>query len=371
MAAELSPGDEVLYRQALALYERGDAAAAPLLEQVIVAAPGHVDARYKLANAHKEAGRLDAAAAQYREVLRRDPAHAQALNNLGAVQQMQGDDTAAEASYREAIQSQPLLAEPYVNLGRMLQSLGRNEAAAGVFAQAQDHGLDAGLFGHLLAAARSAGAAAGPATSPRAPDAYVRQTFDAFAAGFERRLVGELGYDVPQRLAALALNGWKPDSGLDVLDLGCGTGLVGDALAEAQAAPRLVGVDLSPAMLAEADKKGRYQALHNADVEAWLAGAPAASFGLIVAADVFIYIGELDNLFGHCARVLRTGGRFAFSVETCDGDGYRLLPSGRYAQADAYVARLAAQHGFDVAAREAAEIRRGVQGALYLLRLFS
>src|SRR5689334_18077488 len=101
MAAALSSADEALYRQALALYERGDAAAAPLLERVVAAAPDHVEARYKLANAHKEAGRLDAAAQQYREVISRDPAHAQALNNLGAVQQLQGDDGPAEASYRE------------------------------------------------------------------------------------------------------------------------------------------------------------------------------------------------------------------------------------------------------------------------------
>jgi predicted TPR repeat methyltransferase len=102
-------------------------------------------------------------------------------------------------------------------------------------------------------------------------------------------------------------------------------------------------------------------------VETWLAEAPAASFDLIVSADVFIYIGELDSLFGHCARLLRGGGRFAFSVETCEGGGYRLLPSGRYAQAESYVARLTARHGFDTLVREAAEIRRGVQGALYLL----
>src|SRR5581483_5969229 len=108
----------------------------------------------------------------------------------------------------------------YVNLGRMLQSVGRNEAAAAVFVEAQTRGLDAGVFGHLLAAARGAGAAADTlAPSARAPEAYVRQTFDAFAQGFEQRLVGELGYDVPQRLVALALRDWKPGAAPDVLDL--------------------------------------------------------------------------------------------------------------------------------------------------------
>lgn len=40
-----------------------------------------------------------------------------------------------------------------------------------------------------------------------------------------------------------------------------------------------------------------------------------ASFDLIVAADVFIYIGKLDAIFRESSRLLRPNGLFAFSVE--------------------------------------------------------
>ncbi len=93
---------------------------------------------------------------------------------------------------------------------------------------------------------------------------------------------------------------------------------------------------------------------------------------LIVAADVFVYVGELGPLFAQAARVLDAAGRFAFSVEGGGpGAGYRLDPTGRYAHADGYVTSLAAANGFRVAHASAETIRaeRGipVPGRLYVL----
>jgi predicted TPR repeat methyltransferase len=146
-----------------------------------------------------------------------------------------------------------------------------------------------------------------PAKTARAPGSYVRETFDSFAAGFEQRLVGELDYRVPAELAELVRRHGAAAAPMDVLDLGCGTGLVGDALGPLAA--MLAGVDLSPRMLEEARAKGRYSALHEADIADWLAGAADACFDLVIAADVFIYIGELEQVFRHCARVLRRPAR--------------------------------------------------------------
>lgn len=121
-------------------------------------------------------------------------------------------------------------------------------------------------------------------------------------------------------------------------------------------------------MLEAAHRKGRYAALHQADMVAWLAAADSASFDWVIAADVFIYLGELDGIFRDVARCLRPGGVFAFSVETCEGDDYRLLPSGRYAQSGAYLEGLAAPLGLTLQAREPAAIRQGVEGLLYLFQ---
>lgn len=354
----MSPSDlTALFAEASALYDRNQLAeAGERLERVLAADAAHIQARYKLGNVLKEQGRLDEASAQYRALLGRDPRHAETLNNLGAIYQAQEIFDAAETYYCQAMACKPDLAPPYVNIGRIMQGQGRHDEAAQIYRKALQQGLDAELFGHLLAALSGEGGA-------RAPAGYVRETFDAFAAGFEHRVVDELGYRVPGLLVALVRSQGR--SGLDVLDLGCGTGLVGTALGPL--ARSLAGVDLSPRMLEEAARKGCYTALHDADIAPWLAQAGPASFDLVVAADVFIYIGDLQEIVREVRRLLRPGGLFAFSVEVCEAGEFQLQPTGRFAQSRAYVEGLAARHGLRLLAREAADVRSGIEGDLYLL----
>jgi predicted TPR repeat methyltransferase len=111
--------------------------------------------------------------------------------------------------------------------------------------------------------------------------------------------------------------------------------------------------------------------LHLAEVHTWLRGASAARFDLVIAADVFIYIGALEDLFHETARSLRPAGWFAFSTEECEAADYTLLPTGRYAQSEAYIRRLA-QPEFAVVAANPAVIRvelgNSLGGRLYLLQ---
>ncbi len=347
---------EAWYRDALALYERGDLEPAALLfERVLAISPENVEARYKLGNVRKEQGAWDAAKTHYAEVLRLAPGHAEAMNNLGAICQIRELPVEAEQWYRQAMDAKPALAQPYINLGRHLQSAGRDADAARVYEQALANNCAVAVFGHLRDAASGA-------ASARAPQAYVRETFDAFASDFDRRLREDLDYRVPERLAVL-VHEKIGDQSMDVLDLGCGTGLVADVLPPAHS---LVGVDLSVRMLEVAHRKGRYQALHEADITTWMADQQAHSFDCVIAADVFIYLGELDVVFREVSRCLRPGGMFAFSVETCEGAEFRLLPSGRYAQSLDYLQTLAARSGFALLTHEAAVIRRGVEGRLFL-----
>jgi len=357
------------YRAALHAYEHNDLAlAARLFEQVLAAAPAHGEARYKLGNVRKEQGNWAAAEAHYREVLRLSPQHAEALNNLGAVCQMRDAPGEAERCYRQAMGASPFLAQPYINLGRLLQSAGRHGEARGVYETALAQGGDAGVFGHLRDAIGNDFPAVS-LSSARAPEAYVRATFDAFAGDFDRHLREDLGYRVPDRLAVLLrehCGDFSTDGTLEVLDLGCGTGLVGDALDTA--AVTLTGVDLSGQMLEAARRKGRYAALHQSDIASWLSAAGVSAFDRVIAADVFIYLGKLDGIFSDVARCLRPGGAFAFSLETCEGADYRLLSSGRYAQSGAYVEGLAAALDLRLLVKEPAAIRQGVAGLLYLFQ---
>jgi predicted TPR repeat methyltransferase len=156
---------------------------------------------------------------------------------------------------------------------------------------------------------------------------------------------------------------------LEILDLGCGTGQCGFSLASQKR--HLVGVDLSEKMLTQARARDLYDELHLGEVHAWLRGAATARFDVVIAADVLIYIGALEELFREVARVLRTGGWFGFSTEECEVVDYTLLPTGRYAQSKAYIMRLA-EMAFAIIDADPVVIRiesgTPLAGRLYLLR---
>ena len=124
-------------------------------------------------------------------------------------------------------------------------------------------------------------------------------------------------------------------------------------------AKHLVGVDLSEKMLEKARALDIYHRLEQADLLTMLRAEPAASFDLIIAADVLVYMGRLDELVAEVRRTLRADGDFAFSVENLDalkidepGDAasrdFRLNRTARFAHSKAYLARLAVEHGFIV-----------------------
>jgi predicted TPR repeat methyltransferase len=173
----------------------------------------------------------------------------------------------------------------------------------------------------------------------RSAPEYVVGHFDAFAEGFDAQLVGALGYDIPEKICS-AVHELGPAGRLyDTLDAGCGTGLCGPLLRSRSR--KLTGVDLSPRMLEQAQKRGIYDALTCEELTSFLRRSPS-HFDLIVAADVFIYFGDLDPIFSGAAIALRPGGILACSTELWTGDRYRLQPSGRFAQAPAYVRSVAA-----------------------------
>ncbi len=182
------------------------------------------------------------------------------------------------------------------------------------------------------------------------PSAYVEAHFDAFAEGFDDKLVNLLGYRVPERLAAMVRQ--HRTSFAQILDLGCGTGLAGEHLT--LMADKLSGVDLSARMLERAGQRAVYDALTHADALTYL-GAHPATFDLIFAADTLIYFGRLDALINAVAQAMTSGGLFAVSIENAERD-FEILPSGRFAHAETYVARLAAPH-FEPLERQATDIR--------------
>ncbi|OBQ95145.1 methyltransferase domain-containing protein [Mesorhizobium sp. AA23] len=185
------------------------------------------------------------------------------------------------------------------------------------------------------------------------PSAFVETLFDHYADNFEQSLVGKLGYRMPEFLDR-AIRAASPGRFRLALDLGCGTGLMGERLRPI--VDRLEGYDISSSMLRKARAKGIYDKLSKSDLQHF--SRPGSKADLVVAADVFIYVGALERIVGAVANSLVDEGLFAFSVETLAcGDDFALLPSRRYAHSVAYVRRVLADSGFAILSLESTTIR--------------
>lgn len=95
-----------------------------------------------------------------------------------------------------------------------------------------------------------------------------------------------------------------------VVDLGCGSGLAGPALAGLGRA--LTGVDASPAMLAEARARGVYDRLDEADIAGWSPEGPAPA--LIFSNAVLHWLKDHETLLPRLAGMLAPGGTLAVQL---------------------------------------------------------
>ncbi|MEO7255211.1 MAG: methyltransferase [Casimicrobium sp.] len=188
------------------------------------------------------------------------------------------------------------------------------------------------------------------------PENLTRGLFDRYAGRFDTHLVGALKYRIPQKIAAAILARF-PDRKLNVLDIGCGTGLLGASLGRIDGF--FVGVDLSKAMLEEAAKHNVYSRFHHVNLLDALEATDANEYEVIAAGDVFIYLGALDAAITNAFKVLRPGGWMFFSCEDTPDDGpdFVVRKSMRYAQSQKYVKQLLETAGFDTPSIETLDLR--------------
>lgn len=390
------------------------------LQQALTLAPGSAEVWTALGAVAEHRQQWAEAESRYRRALLCVRSHAMAWSNLGGVLRRQGRHDEAIAACEQAIALEPSLADAYTHFGLALRAQGHIAPAAATFQrglqahvtpegllnladvldelgqlESAQHALEAlcdtfpnfvpGLLAHgrhLLMAGAVQGAAERFARvlvlDPQhaeathfqqacrgdvpdcAPSAYVRQLFDGYAERFEQHLVGALDYNTPQALVDM-LDAATVDT---VVDLGCGTGLVGALIRPL--CTELIGVDLSPRMLEKAREKGVYDQLIEGSIVPIL--ADLAAVDLAVAADVFNYIGDLRPLLQQASMP-----RMLFSIEEHVGEAHCvLLPSGRYAHQVEHVSQLAMAAGFAVETLQRVPLRRErgqwVAGALFDLR---
>jgi predicted TPR repeat methyltransferase len=352
------------------------AAAAPPLRRAVRVWKALPALRNNLGIAERAAGNPDDAAEQFRIAIILDPSTAKPYANLAGVLRHLGRPGAAAAfavriapedaacrieygqslpdgdaveQFAEAARLLPDQAEPRWLLAEALARLERSDEAAESYRQVLSLDPD-DSFGAQLALAKL-----GQGTIPdRAAAAHISALYDQYAQSFDRDLLGNLDYRGPEVILD-GLGRAGIDSPRDILDAGCGTGLAGVAVKSL--ARRLEGIDLSEKMAAQARARGVYDSVTVADLVPEMASR-TASYDLVIAADVLIYLGDLAPVFAAAHAALRAGGHFAFTVERGEGEGYDLRPTGRFAHADSYLRRLAGEHGFSVTLLEPTVTRR-------------
>ena len=336
--------------------------ALPAYESVVRADPNRIDGWRGLADAQAALGD-NAAALRGREralALAPDDPEAAFEHAVALLQAGRADD--AVRRLESAVAARPDHAQAWAWLGRARLRAGDMVAARTAFDQARSRDADDPVIAHFHAALSGD-------LPTVVENAYIEALFDDFADRFEHTLVDRLGYDAPAQLARF-LRRHRADGATSVLDLGCGTGLLGKELA--RAGRSIDGVDLSPRMLAQAREKGLYRELHAAELVAFLRGS-GAHWDLIAATDVFIYVAELRPVFAAVFDRLEPGGAFAFSLESsASGDTELVATTGRYRHSRERVVRELGEAGFSGVEHESIVLRQEtghpVAGDLVLAR---
>ncbi|MBR4106137.1 MAG: methyltransferase domain-containing protein [Alphaproteobacteria bacterium] len=175
---------------------------------------------------------------------------------------------------------------------------------------------------------------------------YIEKIFDIFAPEFETTL-NRLHYNSPQMIAHYLAAVCHNRSNLQVLDLGCGTGMCGANIKQIMPQTILWGVDISSQMLAEADAKKIYDQLVKNDIISYLK-ISKFQFDVIVASDVLTYFGVLDEVIALVFSHLKKNGIFIFTISqnNLNRQSCFLTLSSRFVHRFSYVEKTLKKVGF-------------------------
>jgi predicted TPR repeat methyltransferase len=330
--------------------------------QALAQKPDFAEAWLGRGNVLCELKRHDGAVDAYGKALAQKPDFAEAWHGRGNVfhDLKRYDD--ALAAYDKALALNPDFASAWIGRGDALRLLRRAQDSIEAYRQALKLGGDVESITYYLAAL---GAEPRPAAPP---ERFVANLFDSYAENFEQDLVVNLKYGMPILLAD-AIKRYASSNTLDILDMGCGTGLMGEHIHPL--ARTLTGIDLSANMLEKARQREIYDQLFCRDLVEFLQTQDKI-FDLAVAADVFVYLGDLSLVFQGVRRALRERGLFCFSVEATDEGDFVLRSTLRYAHSVSYLRRLAARYQFIVETIEPQVVRRdagaNINGYLAVMR---
>ena len=329
----------------------GDAAGAvTAFRKALDRAPGNPVIRCNLGLALGHAGRTADALAELRALSREDTIPPETFDHIAALEALGGDMAAAEAAQAAGISRFPDRARGHLLMARLKSTLGRTDEALGHFRDCRRLDPENAEAAFVLAAMGEGEA------PPTPPDGYYAGLFDYYADFFEWHLTEKLGYCghrlIRDRIAAVL---GEPAGQLEILDLGCGTGLcAAEVLPWASA---IDGIDIAAKMIANAAKRGIYRQLETASALDFLAGKEAA-YDLVTAADLLGYIGEPRPLIAAVRRSLRDGGHFCFTAELGDAESFGMGGHIRYVYNPDFLVSAATDSGFETVSRDTGTMRR-------------
>ena len=323
--------------------------------------PAHADAYHNVANALKAQGKVDEAIEAYGKAISIKPDFASAYYNMGIILGAKGKVDEAIKAYSKAISIKPDFANAYYNMGNSLTNQGKLSEAINAYSKALSIKPDYECAKHMLSALTGNKA-------ETAPKKFIENLFNEYSKKFETSLVDNLKYKVPELIKNILI---KPNSNGSlgaVLDLGCGTGLLG--LEIKKYCSLLEGIDLSSKMLDLAKEKDVYDKLSRLDIMEYLSSKPL-NFDYYIALDVFIYVGDLTEVF----RLIKTRSRqpayLVFSTEHTETDGYHLLRSGRFSHSKSYIESLCKKFSYKISQFSTTKLRKEqssfLTGGIYIL----
>lgn len=328
--------------------------------------PFHFETQSNLATAYLKIGKMIESKNHYLKAIELRPEDIQILFNLGVIYMQQGEVDHAIQFYQRAVQINPDLFELQNNLG--------------VAFLAKDHiGFALKHFREALriqplneSIAYTVNALSQNQKLLSAPPDYIQSLFDAYADHYDAHLLNALDYKIPNVFQKMLTPFLPNEKKLDILDIGCGTGLTG--MLFKTHAQTLTGVDLSSKMIDVAREKQIYDVLIVNNLSTFLENK-IEHFDVILAGDVLVYMGDLDHLFSLINSALRPSGLFIFNTEQGENENYKMNQSGRFSHQRTYLEKCASDHQFKIISYQKSitrlQNRKPVYGHVYILKKIS
>jgi len=308
-------------------------------QQAIHLAPDNIQAYNNLAIIFKRQSQLGPAIELYQKALSLNPQFLEAHYNLGKLYSDKDDSANAFACFQRVVDINPQYAPVHNLLGDYYRAQQQHEKANAHYHRCLDL-LETDLYGVQLKLAHFE---KGELPS-RSPDNLIVESYESKASNWDQDVNRATMEFLGPQIIKSELDRLYPEAnrptGLNIVDLGCGTGLCGEYLKPL--ATSLDGVDLSPHMLKIATEKKLYNTLHCKEILNFLQ-ENASRYDLITASGVIIFFGQLEKLHQLIFSQLNKNGIFIYTAYVSRASDITIRSNLHFSHSEKYLRECADQ----------------------------